>query len=157
VPFSFTSGGTTRDGRLEIAATGPGSLWIGAVSLMPADNVEGFRADLLAELKKVNPTHIRWGGNFSSGYDWRDGIGPQDKRPPRFDYAWNVVEQNDVGTFEVLALSRLLGSEPNIGVNSGLGDAHTAAEWVEYVNGSPETPMGRLRTQPGHAEPFDVK
>jgi alpha-N-arabinofuranosidase len=157
IPFGFTSGGTTRDGRIEISATGAGSLHIGAVSLMPADNVEGFRADLIAELKQVNPTHIRWGGNFSSGYDWHDGIGDRDRRPPRFDYAWNVVEQNDVGTLEVLALNRLLGAEPNIGVNSGLGDAHSAAEWVEYVNGSQQTRMGSLRAQHGHSEPFGVK
>jgi len=156
-PFRFTSPATNRDGRLEISATGTGTLRIGAVSLMPADNVEGFRPDMIALLKSVHPAMLRWGGNFSSGYDWRDGIGPRDQRPPRWDYAWNVVEQNDVGTFEVLALNRLLGSEPNIGVNSGLGDAHTAAEWVEYVNGNASTPMGRLRAQHGHPQPFGVK
>jgi alpha-L-arabinofuranosidase len=156
-PLRFVSGGTTRDGRLEITGTGAGSLLVGAVSLMPADHVEGFRRDMIEVLRLVNPTTTRWGGNFSAGYEWRDGIGDPDRRPPRYCYAWNAVEQNDVGTLEVIALNRLLGAEPNIGVNSGLGDASSAAQWVEYVNGAPDTPMGRLRAEHGHPEPFGVK
>lgn len=156
-PLDLTAGATNDEATLEIVGTGTGSFWIGAVSLMRADNIEGFRPDLIEVLRRVNPTMTRWGGNFSAGYEWRDGIGDRDRRPPRYDYAWNAVEQNDVGTFEVLALNRLLGSEPNIGVNSGLGDAHSAAQWVEYVNGGPETPMGALRAEHGHPEPFGVR
>lgn len=155
-PFELTAGATTRDGRLEISATGSGTLRVGAVSLMPAENVEGFRPDMISELKKANPTYIRWGGNFSSGFDWHDAIGDRDKRPPRWDYAWNRAVQNDMGTFEVVALCRLLEAECNIGINSGLGDANSAAEWVEYVNGDRSTPWGRRRAEDGHPDPFGI-
>jgi len=130
---------------------------IGAVSLMPADNVQGFRPDLIAELKKVRPTMIRWGGNFSSGFDWHDAIGDRDKRPPRFDHAWGRVVQNDMGTFEVIELCKLLGADLDIGINSGFGDANSAAEWVEYVNGSQKTYWGHRRAEDGHPQPFGIK
>ncbi|MGD0966085.1 MAG: alpha-N-arabinofuranosidase [Candidatus Acidiferrales bacterium] len=157
-PFSFTAGADSDDARFEIAGTGNGSFHIGAVSLMPSDNMYGFRADLIAEMKKIGPTMFRWpGGNMVSGYDWRDGIGDADRRPPRFDYAWNMAEQNDVGIDDYMNLNKLLGMEPYICVNTGFGDAHSAAEEVEYVNGSVNTPMGKLRAANGHREPYHVK
>ena len=157
-PLNFTSGGDTDNGMLEIIGTGDGIFYIGVVSLMPANNVEGFRADMIRPLKELKSGMYRWpGGNFVSGYEWLDGIGDIDKRPPRYDYAWNTVEYNDVGTDEFLTLCRLLGIDPYICVNAGLGDAHSAANWVEYVNGSVDTPMGKLRAQNGHPEPYNVK
>ena len=60
---------------------------------MPADNLNGFRADLIALFREIGPTMFRWpGGNMTSAYDWRDGIGDPDKRPPRYDYAWHALE-----------------------------------------------------------------
>lgn len=155
--FTFKSPVTTTDAAFEITAAGKGALWIGATSLMPASNVNGFRADILEQFKYMNLGNLRWGGNASSGYIWQNGVGDRDKRPPIYDYAWNAMESNDVGTHEYLDLCELLGAEPNIGVNAGLGDAYSAAQWVEYVNGSVETPMGKLRAANGHAEPFAVK
>ena len=156
-PLRFNPKGDTRDGSIEITGTGSGSFGIAAVSLMRADNLEGWNPEMIAIIKEMRPTLLRWGGNFSANYDWRDGIGDPDRRPTRYDYAWNAIEPNDVGTVEVLALNRLVGSEPDIGVNSGLGDAPSAAQWVEYVNGSASTPMGKLRAEHGHPEPFRVK
>jgi alpha-N-arabinofuranosidase len=156
-PLSFTSGGDTDAGRLEITGTGSGSFHVGVVSLMPADNVHGFRADMVALLKDLDSGIYRWpGGNFVSGYDWRDGIGDPDERPPRYDHAWRTVEYNDVGTDEFLTLCRMLGIDAYICVNAGFGDAHSAAKWVEYVNGSLGTPMGRRRAANGHPEPWGV-
>src|SRR5208337_366685 len=54
-------------------------------------------------------------------------------------------------------LCRLINIDPYICVNSGFGDAHSAAEWVEYCNGSAQTPMGRVRAANGHPEPYKVK
>ncbi|MDR0328567.1 MAG: hypothetical protein LBI05_09765, partial [Planctomycetaceae bacterium] len=77
-------GAPNAEGQIRIEATGTGSVTIGCVSLMPADNVNGMRADTLKLLKELNSPVYRWpGGNFVSGYDWRDGIGDRDKRPPR--------------------------------------------------------------------------
>jgi alpha-N-arabinofuranosidase len=156
-PLSFTGGADSQEAALEIVAAGKGSFHVGAVSLMPADNVHGWRADMLAALKEIGPTMIRWGGNFVSGYQWRDGIGDPDQRPSRYDYAWRAMETNDAGTDEFLALTGYLGAEPYITVNSGFGDADSAAEWVEYCNGAAATPMGKLRAANGHAAPYRVK
>lgn len=155
--FDFTSPVDTDNGRIEITGTGTGSFLVGATSLMPADNISGFRPDLISLLREMNVTMLRWGGNHSSGYEWRDGIGDRDKRPPRYDHAWDAVDQNNVGTFEFLKLCELIDAEPNIGVNAGFGDAWSAKKWVEYVNGSTDTPMGALRAKHGHPKPFDVE
>ncbi len=157
-PLAFTSKADTGDGRLEIVGSGKGSFHVGAVSLMPADNLHGFRSEVIQLLKQLNSGFYRWpGGNFVSGYDWRDGIGDRDKRPPRYDYAWSAMESNDVGTDDFMILCHLLDVEPYISVNAGFGDAHSAAQWVEYANGSLDTPMGKLRAANGHPEPYNVK
>ena len=156
-PLTFTAGADTLEATLEIVATGKGSFHVGAVSLMPADNVHGWRADMIAALKEIGPTMIRYGGNFVSDYDWRDGVGDPDKRPSRYDYAWRAMETNDVGTDEILALTTALGAEPYISVNAGFGDAYSAAQWLEYCNGAATTPMGKLRAANGHPEPYKVK
>jgi alpha-L-arabinofuranosidase len=156
-PLMFTAGADTDDARLEIVGTGKGTFHIGAVSLMPADNVYGYRADMLEEMKKIGPTMFRWpGGNMVSSWDWRDSIGDPDKRPPRLNPAWDEVQQNDLGIDEYMALNKLLNMEPYICVNAGFGDAHSAAEEVEYANGSLNTPMGKWRAANGHPEPYKV-
>ena len=111
VPLAFTAGGSTDNGRLEIVGHGQGSFRIGAVSLMPADNVYGWRADTLARLRELNAPVYRWpGGNFVSGYDWKDGIGDPDRRPPRKNPAWKGIESNDVGIDEFMTLCREIDS-----------------------------------------------
>ena len=158
VPLRFRSGGATDNGRLEIVGRGAGHFLIGAVSLMPADNVRGWRADTLALLKELNSPVYRWpGGNFVSGYDWKDGIGDPDRRPPRKNPAWKGIEHNDVGIHEFIELCRLIDAEPFIAVNTGLGTVEAAAEELEYVNGPSTSRMGKLRAQNGHTDPFRVK
>ena len=153
----FRSGSSTDDGRLEIAVAGAGRVHVGTVSLMPADNVEGFRADVLALLRELDSPVYRWpGGNFVSGYDWRDGIGDPDRRPPRKNPAWQGIEHNDVGLHEFLRLCELIGAEPYITVNTGLGTPEQAAEELAYVNGPVASPLGRLRGRNGHPEPYGV-
>ena len=155
--FNFTAGADVQDAAREIVGQGNGSFEIGAVSLMPADNIEGFRADLVNILREIGSPIYRWpGGNFLSGYEWRDGIGDPDQRPPRYDYAWDTVESNDMGTDEYLTWCKLLGSEPYLVVNTGFGDAYSAGQWVEYVNGSETSPMGSLRAKNGHPAPYGV-
>ena len=157
-PFHFTAGGDTGDGRIEIAATGSGSLRIGAVSLMPADNLRGFRRDVTGLLQQLHSGMYRFpGGNFLSAHEWRDAIGDPDRRPPRWDPVWSALQPNDVGTDEFLTLCELLGVDAFISVNAGFGDAHSAAGLVEYVNGAADTPMGRLRAANGHPAPYNVK
>lgn len=158
VHLSFQAQADTDNARLEIVGTGAGSFHIGAVSLMPANNVRGFRSEIIAALKQLHSGVYRWpGGNFVSGHEWRDAIGDPDKRPPVMDPVWHVIQPNDVGTDEFMTLCRLLDVEPYITVNAGFGDAWSAAQLVEYANGAVTTPMGKLRAANGHPEPYKVK
>ncbi len=158
IPLRFTAKADTSDGRLEIVGIGKGAFRIGVASLMPADNVSGFKAATIRYLKELGIEIARWpGGNFVSAYDWRDGIGERDKRPPRRELAWNGLESNDMGIDDFMIFCRLVGATPYLAVNSGLGDAHSAAEEVEYVNGPATSGLGRLRAANGHPAPYAVK
>lgn len=158
-PLSFKAfDAKEKDAVVRIIPKGNGKLWVGTASLMPVDNVSGFRADVLELLKGLNSPVYRWpGGNFVSGYDWKDGIGNRDSRPPRKNPAWSGVESNDVGIHEFMTFCELLGTEPYIAVNAGLGGVKGAAEEVEYCNGAVSTPMGALRAKNGCSEPWKVK
>jgi alpha-N-arabinofuranosidase len=157
-PLKFTPKADSAEGRFEIVGTGAGSFHIGAASLMPADNVSGFKAATIKYLKEMGISIARWpGGNFVSAYDWRDGIGDADKRPPRRELAWNGMESNDMGIDDFMTFCRLIDAEPYIAINSGLGDAQSAGEEVEYVNGAATTRLGTMRAANGHPEPYGVK
>ncbi|MFQ6132364.1 MAG: alpha-L-arabinofuranosidase C-terminal domain-containing protein [Armatimonadota bacterium] len=156
--LTLTAPADSLEGRLAITAEGPGTFWIGAVSLMPSDNVEGWRRDVLEAVRDLRIPILRWpGGNFVSGYHWHDGIGPMDRRPPRWDRAWNAWEWNDVGTHEFIRLCELLDTEPYICVNAGEADEREAAAWVSYCNDSADSHWGAMRAANGHPEPFGVK
>ncbi len=158
LPLRFTAQADTSEGRFEIVGTGAGTFQVGVVSLMPADNVWGFKASTVRYLRELGIEIARWpGGNFVSAYDWRDGIGDRDRRPPRRELAWSGMETNDMGIDEFLAFCHLVGATPYLAVSSGLGDAHSAAEEVEYVNGPASTRLGRRRAENGHPEPYGVK
>lgn len=156
-PLKFTAGKSTDEAVLSIKVDG-GSALLGTASLMPADNVEGFRRDTLKLMRELDSPVYRWpGGNFVSGYDWEDGIGDRDRRPPRKNPAWTGVEHNDVGIHEFMVLCRLLDTEPYIAVNSGLGGVDGAVAELQYANGPASSPMGKLRAKNGHPEPFAIK
>ena len=156
--FRFTAGGDTDAGRLEIGATGAGSFHVGTVSLMPADNIYGMRADTIALLRQLDAPVYRWpGGNFVSGYNFKDGLGDPDRRPPRKNPAWKGIEHNDFGLNEFMTFCRLVNTEPYVTVNSGQGDVQLAVNEVQYANGGPQTPLGKLRAQQGHFQPYGVK
>jgi alpha-N-arabinofuranosidase len=157
-PLRFQARADSDEARLEIVGTGSGSFHIGAVSLMPAGNVQGFRAEVIAALKQLHSGVYRWpGGNFVSAYEWRNAVGDIDKRPPVMDPVWHAVQPNDVGTDEFMTLCRLLDVDAYITVNAGFGDEWSARQLVEYVNGAVTTPMGRWRAANGHPQPYNVK
>lgn len=155
--FSFKAehSGTAQ---FEIVGTGAGSFHVGAVSLMPADNLDGWRPDAIAVLKSLRSGVYRFpGGNFVSAYEWHYAIGDPDKRPQVYDPVWRALQPNDIGPDEFMTLCKLLNVEPYITVNAGTGDDWSARELVEYCNGNASTPMGKLRTVNGHPEPYHVK
>jgi alpha-N-arabinofuranosidase len=143
---------------LAILFDGPGRLDADLVTLFPADTIDGFDPQAVAQLQELHTGWIRWpGGNLASGYRWRDGVGPRERRPSLPNPSWPGLSSNFVGTDEYLRLSGRLGTEPLITVNAGDGTAEEAAAWVEYVNGDTTTPMGRLRARNGHPAPYGVR
>ena len=95
---------------------------------MPADNIKGWRSDVVALLKELDSPIYRWpGGNFVSGYNSRDGIGERDKRPPRKNPAWKGIEHDDVGIHEFMDLMEIIGAEPYVALNTGRGTIEEAA------------------------------
>ncbi len=153
----LTIGQADDDAVFSIAHSAEGDLWVGCVSVMPADNVDGFRPDVIEALREWGPTFLRWpGGNFASAYHWEHGIGDRDTRPGYLDPAWSLWESNDVGTDEFIALCRHVGTEPILTNNMGTGTPDEAARWIAYCNSGPETEMGRLRAANGFPEPHAV-
>jgi alpha-N-arabinofuranosidase len=122
-----------------------------------ADN-KGFRRDVIRLVKELGPTIMRYpGGNFVSGYDWEDGIGPADKRPRRMDLAWMSIETNQFGTNEFIDWCRLTGIEPMLAVNLGTRGADAARHLVEYCNHPGGTTLSDLRREHGWEQPHAVK
>ena len=118
----------------------------------------GFRKDVLAAVRRLNPPVIRWpGGNFASSYHWEDGVGPKDQRPARFDTAWFAREPNRFGTNEFIEYCRRVQTEPYLCINLGTGTLQEAGNWVEYCNGVTDTSYANLRRKHGYSKPHGVK
>jgi len=154
----FTAPEDTTEGRLRIGFQGMGTFWMDSASLMPADNIDGMRRDVIEVLRPMRISVLRYpGGCYADYYHWQDGIGPRDKRPERWSTVWREWNSNDFGTDEYAELARLLGFSGHITANYISGTAQEAAQWVEYTKGPVNTPMGRLRARNGHAEPYGIK
>ena len=124
----------------------------------PLADKDGLRSDVLATLRRLNYSNVRWpGGNFASQYRWRDGIGPKQERPSSYDLSWGQVESNQFGTDEFIQFCRKLNIEPYLCVNCGDGDMREASDWVEYCNGTADTTLVKLRHKHGFEKPHKVK
>ncbi len=178
--FEVHSRATNRKTKLIIESSANGIV-VDSLSLMPKDNYYGMRKDTLDLLKSLNAPFYRWpGGNFVSGYDWKDGIGDRDERESKrnLNYCglesdfetkdemiandiirigslgfYGAFEPNDYGLDEFIMMCRYLNAEPNIVVNSGFGEKEDAADEVEYCN-TKNTEYGNKRVE---EEPYNVK
>lgn len=119
---------------------------------------EGFRKDVLNEIRTLGVPIVRYpGGNFVSGYNWLDGVGPKKSRPRVLDKAWDTIESNQFGTDEFMAWCKAAGTLPLMGLNLGSGTAEEAAALVEYCNVEKGTKWSDLRRQHGIADPYKVE
>jgi alpha-L-arabinofuranosidase len=134
-----------------------GGIYVGENSKIP--NTRGIRNDVVAALKEISPSVVRWpGGCFADTYHWKDGIGLQKQRPSIINTNWGgVTEDNSFGTHEFLDFCELIGAEPYICVNVGSGTVQEASEWVEYINSNAKSPMTELRKKNGREKPWNVK
>ena len=124
----------------------------------PQADGDGFRRDVLALARELGVTLVRYpGGNFLSGHDWEDGVGPPETRPRRLDLAWESVESNRFGTNEFIGWCRAAGVEPMLAVNLGTRGADAARRLVEYCNHPQGTQLSDLRRRHGHARPHGIR
>lgn len=117
-----------------VELTGDERVDLDQFSLMPADALDGLDPDEVAMAKALETPLVRFGGNFTSSYHWRDGIGPRQKRVSMLNIAWGIPEYNTFGTDEFLHFCELIGAEPQIALNLGSGTPEEAADWVRYVD-----------------------
>jgi alpha-N-arabinofuranosidase len=121
-------------------------------------DANGFRKDVLNEIRQLGVPIIRYpGGNFVSGYNWLDGVGPKQNRPRSLDKAWDTTESNQFGTNEFLAWCKAAGTQPLMGLNLGTGTPEEAAALVEYCNIDKGTKWSDLRRQHGMVDPWKVE
>ena len=121
-------------------------------------DANGFRTDVMDEIRRLGVPMIRYpGGNFVSGYNWLDGVGPKQDRPRVLDKAWNSINTNQFGTDEYMAWCKAVGTLPLMGLNLGTGTAEEAAALVEYCNVDRGTKWSELRRKHGYAQPYNVK
>lgn len=114
------------------------------VSLVPADAVEGMDPDVLTLARELKTPLVRFGGNYTSAYDWRDGIGDANQRISKLNVAWGIPEYNTFGTEEFLEFCRLVHAKPQIALNLGTGTPEEAAAWVKYVSMHWNQPDGEM-------------
>ncbi|HOA11020.1 MAG TPA: alpha-N-arabinofuranosidase, partial [Bacilli bacterium] len=124
----------------------------------PKADKDGFRQDVIDLIKELKVPMVRYpGGNFLSGYNWEDGIGPKENRPVRLDYAWQTIEDNTFGTDEFMRWCKKAEIEPMMAVNLGTGTPKDAGNIVEYCNFPKGTYYSDLRIKNGHKEPYNIK
>ena len=134
-------------------------IWVGRDS--PVENVRGFRKAIVDDLRRLGAPVIRWpGGCFAETYDWRDGIGPVDRRPTTVNWWYGAdgrLESNAVGTHEFADFCRMVGAEPYFAANATSTSPLEIRNWIEYCTfPSESTSLAGLRAQHGDTEPFDV-
>lgn len=121
-------------------------------------DANGFREDVVEEIRTLGVPIIRYpGGNFVSGYNWLDGIGPKQARPRVLDKAWNSVNTNQFGTDEFMLWCKTVGTQPLLGLNLGTGTPEQAAALVEYCNVEKGTRWSDLRRKNGIPDPYKVQ
>jgi len=164
--FEAASLGNTDKGVIEISTEGNGALWLDSVSLMPEDNIETWRADVVEAIRRLQPSIIRWGGAAMDPavygqpegrhYEWKKALGDRDLRDSYPNWCWGRMDSNDIGIDEFLQFCEQVGAEPLICLSLGDG-LDSAGHLIEYCNGSADTEWGAKRSQNGHTEPYGVK
>lgn len=134
-----------------------GGYWVGEDSPIP--NINGIRTDIVEAMKAIKVPNIRWpGGCFADDYNWMDGIGPKETRPPMVNTHWGgVLENNHFGTHEFMDLCEQIGCEPYICGNVGSGTVREMRNWVEYLTDDGNSPMAQLRRKNGRDRAWDIQ
>ena len=133
VSVSMTSRGTTDRAVFALEAQGEGRLWADKLSLMPEDNVHGWRRDVIDLVKELHPPIIRWGGSIidPGAYQWKNAVGDRDERASFQDKVWGRLDPNDVGIDEFCQFCEAVGAIPLVCVSLSDGP-ESAGDLVQY-------------------------
>lgn len=124
----------------------------------PLADEDGFRKDVIDMVKELNVPIVRYpGGNFVSGYNWEDGVGPVENRPKRLDLAWGTTEPNTFGTNEFMKWCKKANTDCMMAVNLGTRGPDEARNLVEYMNHKGGSAWSDMRISHGYKEPWNVK
>ncbi|WP_263382273.1 alpha-L-arabinofuranosidase C-terminal domain-containing protein [Granulicella arctica] len=135
---------------LVLSITNEARIQVDNVSLNPADAVDGMDPEVIDMARELHSPVLRFGGNFTSAYDWHDGIGPLDKRVSKLNLSWGIPEYNTFGTDEFLRFCELIHSQPQVALNLGTGTPAQAGEWVHYIDQHWERHKGGLLWEMGN-------
>jgi alpha-L-arabinofuranosidase len=131
-------------------------IWVGKDSKIP--NVRGIRSDVVSALRAIKVPVVRWpGGCFADNYNWRDGVGPADKRPVTLNANWGLLEPNAFGTNEFMDFANQIGAAAYVAVDIGTGSVREASDWLEYMTVDKPTTLAKERASDGHPAPYEVK
>jgi alpha-L-arabinofuranosidase len=132
-----------------------GGVWVGEDSSIP--NIKGYRKDVVDALKAIKVPVVRWpGGCFADQYNWRDGIGPRDKRPIRPNASWGGEDHNQFGTHEFMDFVELIGAKAYISINVGTGTPREMSQWIEYITADGHSSLAQERRANGRDKPWKL-
>ena len=165
--FELSTTTYTGDADFAICVEG-GTVCVDEVSMTTASGLAlgGFRPDIFNTVKQLHPTCLRWpGGGYVAQYDWRWGIGPQEKRQRWDHWMWMDYDQNCFGTDEFIRFCREINTEPIIVVSIAFERPDSEADqilenalnWLRYCNEPATGEWGAKRAANGHPEPYNVK
>jgi alpha-N-arabinofuranosidase len=124
----------------------------------PEADENGFRKDVAKLITDLQVPIVRYpGGNFVSGYNWEDGVGPKEERPRRLELAWRTIETNQFGTNEFVDWARSVNAQVMMAVNLGTRGIDEARQLLEYCNHPGGTYWSDLRKKHGYEQPHAIK
>lgn len=124
----------------------------------PTADENGFRRDVMQLIQELKVPMVRYpGGNFVSGFNWEDSIGPKELRPRRTDLAWRTIETNQFGLNEFAAWCEKVGTQPMMAINLGTRGVDAARNIVEYCNHPGGAYYSDLRKSHGYEKPWNIK
>ncbi|GLQ91176.1 alpha-N-arabinofuranosidase [Dyella acidisoli] len=130
-------------------------IWVGENSSIP--NIKGYRKDVVEALKAIKVPVIRWpGGCFADQYNWRDGIGPRNKRPMRMNASWGGEDDNQFGTQEFMDFAELIGAKAYLSINVGTGSPREMSQWIEYITADGHSALAQERRANGRDKPWKL-
>jgi hypothetical protein len=159
--FDLRPNAADQAGRFAVKLKQPGSVSVGYAFLQPGSwgrfkNLP-VRKDVAQGLIDQGVTILRYGGSMVNNpeYRWKKMIGPRAQRPP-YEGHWHPYSSDGWGIIDFLNFCEAAGfvGIPDLDINESPDDM---ADFMDYLNGSPDSEWGRKRVADGHPAPYRLK